>query len=363
VKYSALFVGFLLSFTAVQAQQVPNPLSQTQTYAFPPDTFKELTTITVNPPYPEAAQLTPGVHGLVSKMVVPSTATQTPHPNSPMSAWMKSYNATPGNSSTAYFGGSFTGADGANPYGMTLTTCNCDGFGALPGAGHNFAGAQVGYEIDIETLSRPGGLAPAGQALGFLANSYSDIQPAGGSLGFAARDQGSAGGFTYAFYSEDGAGLVGGLRLGSKTRPSDTPSSNGQPIEFRARTANVTETGTLQYQQGGNLIFFPGKPGGSLATTGHLGAATVPATTVVVSACGTGASAGTSNDTRGVITVGSGTNSCNVAFGQAFAGLPTCVLTHSGGLSIGFITLQPDHMTVGFPLTTGATPFSYVCMQ
>lgn len=347
----------------VAAQQVPNPVSKTQTYAFPSGAFEELTSITVNPPYPPAAQLTPGVTGLTSKMVVPGTATQTPHPNSPMTAWMKSYNSTAGNSSTAYFGGSFSGADGANPYGMTLTVCNCDGFGAVAGTGHNFQN-QIGFEVDIESLSLSGGLAPTGQQVAFLAVSASDIQPAGGSIAYAVRDQGTGGGFSYPFYSEDGAGLTAGLRLGAQTLEAAGPAAHSQAIEFRARTAGVTTSGTLQYQQGGNFVFQPATANGVITSTGHYGS-NAPA--VAVTACGTSPVVDTSNDTRGLVTVGAGTvTACTVTFGTAYAQTPTCVVglvSNGTATAVGFSNLQPDFMVLSFTGNAAAQKFSYMCMQ
>jgi hypothetical protein len=283
-----------------------------------------------------------------------------------MSAWMKSYNATAGNSSTAYFGGSFSGADGANPYGGTLTVCNCDGFGSLPGTGHNFAN-QIGFEIDIESLSRAGGEAPTGQQVGFLAVSSSDIQPTGGSIAYAARNQGAAvGGFNYPFYSEDGAGSTAGLRLGAQTRASDGPDAHAQSIEFRSRTAGVTTSGTLQYQRGGNLVFAPATPGGVFTSTGHYGSS---APAVTVSACGTSPVVGTSNDTRGMITVGTGTGVilCTVTFGTPYAGVvPTCVVgmvSNGTATAVGFANIQPGFMQLSFSGDAAAQKFSYVCMQ
>jgi hypothetical protein len=373
MRTAAFLAGLLLSFTAA-AQQVPNPVSQTQTYPWPAGTFKELQHVTVGGPYPSgpppaAPQMLTGISGVVAKMVVPPTTNTGLYPAAAYTGWVSSAsNLDSQNSNTVFFGGSFTRQDGANPYGITLTTCNCDGIGALAGTGHQFL-YEVGYELDAETLTMPGAVAPAGQRWGFMAVDFSDTLPAGGAAAFAARNSGAAGGWHFGFYSEDGASVSAALSVG--TQAFDPTVSNSQYIAFRARpAAGGLSVGNLQYQVGGNLIFFPPDPGaggtaGVFSTTGHYGA-NAPA--VSVSACGTSPVAGTSNDTRGMIQVGTGAGVilCTVTFGRKYAVLPTCSLSlvsNGPAITVGFDSLQPDYMRLAFSGNAAGQTFTYVCMQ
>lgn len=354
----AFLLGALLCWPA-WAQQVPNPLSQTQTYPFPATTmWQEQTSITTNGPYPSNAQTAQGISAFAAKMVVPSDAIQQPNPNTAIAGWIVSSSTAADNTSTAFFGGSFTKADGVSPYGSTLTVCNCDGFGSLSNTGHNFK-YMVGSEIDMQVLHKPGGVTPTGVAYGYNSISYNDAIPAGGAYAFYARHSGGAPiGFNYAFYSDDASGKDAGLYLGTRDKTGVGPS---QGIVFKAREAGGDTLGRLDFAQGNNFTFTT-HPSGVVTTTGHYASA---AAAITISDCGTVPLVGTSNDTRGVVTVGVGTvTACTIHFGAPYSAIPTCVVSSaSSALDMGISAIGTTGLVVGFSANAAETKFSYMCMQ
>jgi hypothetical protein len=85
----------------------------------------------------------------------------------------------------------------------------------------------------------------------------------------------------------------------------------------------------------------------------------------VVTNCGTGANL-IGNDTRGMVTTGSGSvSTCTVTFSTPFASMPYCILTGNSNAGVYYwVNTTPGTMTMSFnnPLTI-TQKFTYMCMQ
>jgi hypothetical protein len=104
------------------------------------------------------------LQGLVSKVVVPTSYTQAPWPNTAISGYVLNGNTTPGNSAVAILGFVGTTADVANPFGGNLIVSNASVFNYASGSGHDFQGG-VGLEINANIVKK-GVAAPHGILFG-----------------------------------------------------------------------------------------------------------------------------------------------------------------------------------------------------
>lgn len=117
----------------------------------------------------------------------------------------------------------------------------------------------------------------------------------------------------------------------------------------------------------GNVGIGTAIPAATLDVAGHIGNSQAPGT-LAVSSCGTSPTI-VGNDTRGKVTVGSGTtSSCVVTFGTAFNTAPYCVVSWLGsgtGLNtgVGVSSTTTTNMNVAFGTSTTAVTFIYHCMQ
>jgi hypothetical protein len=104
--------------------------------------------------------------------------------------------------------------------------------------------------------------------------------------------------------------------------------------------------------------------GALLDVSGHVANSGAAAT---VGTCGTSPSIN-GNDTRGTVTVGTGsTTSCTITFGATWGSTPFCVVSWSNGSTVPSIYMSTSPTTtfllVYFSSSAASKTFSYQCMQ
>jgi hypothetical protein len=212
---------------------------------------------------------------ITSMMVVPSTFTLSPHPNSTFSCYLKSANPTAGNSNACLYGfvGSF--GDGADPYGDSIIVSNAL-YGLGAGAGHDFT-YLIGSERDIGVFTKPGAVTPAGTAFGYNAVTFSNTAPTGGTHGHNCR-LGAPGSqpFGECFRSEDGAATTG-ILIGAQAASANSSSQleilsanppTGPAVQSsRQLAASGAQINDNSQHTGGAFHFLV--PGGGIAATTH----------------------------------------------------------------------------------------------
>lgn len=125
-----------------------------------------------------------------------------------------------------------------------------------------------------------------------------------------------------------------------------------------------TGTNFMTITNNGNVGIGTSSPGATLDVKGHVANSGSAAT---VGTCGT-TPANTGNDTRGVVTLGTGSpTACTVTFASAYATAPYCVITPYGGLPGAiqwYITTNTTTLVMNFSASpTASQQFQYQCMQ
>lgn len=130
----------------------------------------------------------------------------------------------------------------------------------------------------------------------------------------------------------------------------------------------------IAYNSGvGGLIFVSGNNGSFQVNPGQVTAA-VPLAVAAhiissgsapsVSACGTSPSLTSATDTKGIITVGTGTvTSCTLTFASAYASLPACVVNASTTAATIAVTVTTSALTITSSSSVGGAALLYHCIQ
>jgi hypothetical protein len=144
------------------------------------------------------------------------------------------------------------------------------------------------------------------------------------------------------------ANFASNIGLGSSTAVFINYNSGGQAATFQNQATGATTflgLGNNAAQFNGNI-----KSGGTALVVGNI-------------TCGTSTQAITGNNTRGTVTVGSGTSTCQINFvSGGYSSPPVCVISAVGGAYTGYINTT----AAGYLLISGVSSgqkYSYICME
>jgi hypothetical protein len=202
--------------------------------------------------FPVSSQLAAGVlEGIKSSVLVPTSYSQAPQPNTAISGYVENNNSKPGNSAVAIYGFAQTNSDGANAYGGNFTAQNYRG--PYADNGNDFENS-IALELDTSIGHKRGKITPAGQATGLYIVGFSNVNPKGGSQAIYLRPFGSDRGIPWdvGYQTVDGATRVAAL-FGASGTGNNVGS---QPIGFVSRTSGGTaQTTTLVADAKGDAVF------------------------------------------------------------------------------------------------------------
>jgi hypothetical protein len=135
------------------------------------------------------------------------------------------------------YGTAGTTASGAGLYGGNFTTVNCRlwAVSCTPGGGFDFA-AMYGLEIDVNSYSKAGAVAPTGAVKGVISHLNGDVTPATSSQAFDI--QASGGAQWGSGYTSEAAATTVGMQLNSVS--ASNASGASQSIQLVARGASGT---------------------------------------------------------------------------------------------------------------------------
>jgi hypothetical protein len=205
--------------------------------------------------YPLASQIPSGVlEGLVSKVVVPSSYTASPWPNTAISAYILNGNPTNNGSGVSVFSFAGTTHDGAVAFGLNPVVGNCDNPAPTNGCGVD-GGGWIGEEIDVNVMKK-GGSTPIGEAKGLVIVGGSEISPANSSFALDIFPLGTGVPWTHGLVFEDGATSGAAIELNQLAAGNNSAS---QFLTFKS-TSSVPVTAFTQMQQTADGVLRFGGP-------------------------------------------------------------------------------------------------------
>jgi hypothetical protein len=194
--------------------------------------------------YPLASQIPSGVlEGLVSKVVVPSSYTATPWPNTAISAYIINGNPTNSGSGVSVFSFAATNHDGAVAFGLNPVVSNCILLSPTNGCGVD-GGGWIGEEIDINVMKK-GSATPIGEAKGLVITGGSEVSPANASFAMDIFPLGSGVPWIHGLFFEDGATSGAAIELNQLAAGNNSAS---QILAFKS-TDTVPTTRFTQIEQ------------------------------------------------------------------------------------------------------------------
>ena len=140
-------------------------------------------------------------------------------------------------------------------------------------------------------------------------------------------------------------------------------TQNTNKIPFSS--VNVGAVDNTLVLKAGSVGIGTASPSATLDVKGHIANSDDGVPTI--SSCGTGSPLASGNDTRGTITVGTGTpSSCTITFASAFATAPICVVSQLGATTAGTVSVTSTStttMVLGWANGVSSIQFNYICMQ